>query len=63
MVETAPAALLDGTRQQVTRQVAAAAAVLRAGLVGARLERMFEEVPTVLMEPVESLQVRKGKPE
>lgn len=58
MVETAPGTLLQGTRQQVSRQVQAAAATLRAGLVGAQLERMFEEVPTLLMEPVESLQVR-----
>ncbi len=57
MVETAPAAFLQGTRTQVTQQVAAAAALLRAGLVGARLERMYEEVPTLLLEPLESLQV------
>lgn len=57
MVESAPAAFFQGTRTQVTQQVGAAAALLRKGLRGAQLERMYEEVPTLLMEPLESLQV------
>lgn len=56
MVETAPQLLLSGEPAAITQQVGAAAHVLREGLEGANLQRMFEDDPAILFEPPASLQ-------